>query len=126
MIPIHPELKSALEMYVKARLEIVPVPIKKLPALFVGNTIGAKRSWGRIQSNTYSRLFRAHTHTLGLDERAHSMRHTFATQLLENDVNLATIQQLLGHKNIETTTIYLKVGQGAKRKAVEGLTMKLK
>ena len=126
MVPIHPELKEALEAYIAVRLEIVPVPIKVLPALFVSDARNCPGRWKRINSNTYSCMFRAHTHTLGLDERAHSMRHTFATQLLENDVNLATIQQLLGHKNIETTTIYLKVGQGAKRKAVEGLTMKLK
>jgi integrase/recombinase XerD len=49
--------------------------------------------------------------TIKKEVNLHSLRHSYATHLLEDGVNIVSVKELLGHANITTTMIYLHVAQ---------------
>ena len=64
-----------------------------------------------------NRICHAAVDAAGLDKRVslHTLRHSFATQLLEQGVDIRVIQVLLGHKKLETTALYSQVATRALR-----------
>lgn len=50
------------------------------------------------------------------DVYPHTLRHTYATHLLEDGMDIVSVKNLLGHVNIETTMIYLHVAQSGRKK----------
>ncbi|HEX5175261.1 MAG TPA: tyrosine-type recombinase/integrase [Gaiellaceae bacterium] len=112
-VPIHPALEPLFIAYLRIRSE------DSEPALFVG--VQGKRLSQTILTQTFLRYARA----AGVTDRKcvtpHTLRHVFASELLRAGANLRQIQELLGHKHLDSTQRYTRVTAHELRGAVKRL-----
>ena len=106
LIPLGEEAGAWLTRYLRsARNELMSDPMR--PALFPGR---ANRAMTR---QTFWHRIKAHALTAGISKplSPHTLRHAFATHLLNHGANLRVVQLLLGHSDLSTTQIYTHVAQ---------------
>jgi len=97
----------------KDRITIFPKSIKKdfenlIAEKSPDETVFPSERGGKLSERTLQKVFENALKKSGIKKDAsfHSLRHSFATHLLENGVDIRYVQELLGHANIRTTQIY--------------------
>jgi integrase/recombinase XerD len=104
MVPMGERARSELERY----LSVARPALKgrrQAEALFLG------RGGRKLSRKTVWKIFKRLTTAAGMDGKVHTLRHSFATHLLQGGADLRSVQELLGHADIATTQIYTHVSQ---------------
>lgn len=111
------------------RDRILPLPAALIPALrertrsvspevvLLPGDLGPR--WSVSSFNKYFKLHLERCGLAGQGVTPHTLRHSFATHLLEKGVNIVQIQALLGHADIKSTLVYLHTGKKQLQKALE-------
>jgi len=113
VVPIHPGLIGLFVAYLQVR------PESRDDALFLG-VLGR-----RLSANILAQTFRRYAEVAGVSKHKcvtpHTLRHVFATELLGAGASLRQIQELLGHKHLDSTQRYTRVNAHQLRGAVKRL-----
>ena len=102
LIPIIPQVKKVLTEWILERSKFQKSENKSLFINFNG-----KKITSRYFQNFFSKI--RNELDLDINFTPHSLRHSFATDLLRNGVDLRSLQLLLGHNSLSTTQHYLKL-----------------
>jgi len=106
-VPLNANARRAIQAYLEVR------PNR-------GNYLFVSNKSDRLSESQLYRIIRKYADMAGIKAHPHALRHTFATKLLrEGKIDLPTLQNLLGHENINTTAVYTKASMEDLEKAVE-------
>lgn len=100
-VHLSTETKSIFDLYIMMRKD-------KEKRLFISHS---NNSNGRLSNVSIERIIKKWWKEAWIEWKVfpHKLRHTFATELMRNDVDLIKVQKLLWHKNLQTTERYITV-----------------
>jgi len=83
---------------------------------------------GPLHVRSIQRVFQRALQKSGIEKEAtvHTLRHSYATHLLEAGVNLRVIQEYLGHASLQTTTIYTHLTPKTDEQAIKSIEQVMK
>jgi integrase/recombinase XerD len=111
IVPVGRYAQTALEAYLVRTRPLIAVNGKGTPALFLnqrGGRLSRQSAWQIIHDA-------AEAANLPGEISPHTLRHSFATHLLEGGADVRVVQELLGHSSVATTQIYTLVTVDALR-----------
>jgi site-specific recombinase XerD len=109
-VPLSGEAARALDRYLRCgRGELLRAP---LDALFVS------RFGQRLGQTSIGLMVRQRARRLGFGATPHALRHACATHMLRGGAGVRAVQEILGHKSLETTARYTQVAQRDLRRAL--------
>ena len=107
-----------LSKYIASRFEKYCKEYKITKYVFPGQKAG-----NYISKSGVSRIMKAALKESGIEKKAclHTLRHCFATHMLENGIDIVTVKEQLGHAHIQTTMLYLQVSHFSRKTCISPL-----
>ena len=114
-VPVNDHLIALIDNYRKLIRSGIPVQKEFEDTLFLN------RRGRQISRNMVFMILKDLVKEAGVRKKVspHTLRHSFATHLLQNGADLRAIQQMLGHESITTTEIYMHVDRAHLKKVME-------
>lgn len=107
-LPLNKDVRKSVKDYLDIR------PANDSDFLLIGQR-------GAFKRNAINLILEKYGHRVGVEVTPHQLRHSLGYRLVKEKVEITTIQQILGHDNIQTTNLYTVTTEQDKVEALEAL-----